>query len=176
MAFSFCVVQFVTVVFADCWIRLASSPENVLATAGEVAGGRSGILRYLGQASLGASFAVFTCWIATHSGLSRHPELLSAAIDINVIVGAAVLSAFAMVCRTAFRSGDHLRLAIVYAAGKGAIVSGLGLSAIAGGFFMIGIDVSSTSVSDPLMILSITAGAVLNVYAKYLSPNSATAS
>jgi hypothetical protein len=167
-ALSSCTIQLTAAFVADWWQRVASRPLSPIS---------SSITRherfqiYRGQAAIGALLAVLA--VKMEPILAYDPSRVLSDGErfcFNFVVPAAV--AFVAVCRTAFKRGEYLPLAILYACGMGAFIGAiLPLTAIIASS-TIGIE-PSMYVQAKLVMFSIFAGSIMNVYAKYLSPDRA---
>jgi len=125
---------------------------------------------YRGQAALGALVAFAGMTLVPI--FDPPPKPLTDIEHFWLAFSVAAVAAFVMVCRTAFKRGEYLSLAILYACGKGAFIGGCLPAAIGLALFSIGIE-PSMEFQTKLVLLSATVGSVMNIYAKYLSPDCA---
>ncbi|MCP3477646.1 hypothetical protein NLM33_46685 [Bradyrhizobium sp. CCGUVB1N3] len=173
-ALSSCAVQFTSALAADWWLRFASPQHLALANGGVIMSKKERFAIYRGQATVGALIAVCLLWAIDHHYLFQyHQEVFATTPGARLSLLIFAAFTFLMVCRTAYRRHELLPLAMLYAAGKGAVV----------GFYIFAIGMALLDLAylnlwfltRLLLPLFVAGGAILNVYAKYLSPDCARA-
>ena len=166
--------QVISLLVAYQWLRFASRPERVIAGSNAQMGiGRFEL--YRGQIAFGALAGIVITWFVAKMALNTHGiDMFGSAAGIKFAGGFVGIIVAWMVCRTAYKRGEFLPLAMIYVAAVGAVTGAIVGTLPIAAAILLEIPVLPMMLQRPFFLTCSIFGAVLNLYAKFRDSESAT--
>jgi hypothetical protein len=166
-AYLLCFGEATSMLVAYQWLRFTSRPERVIAGSNAQMGiGRFEL--YRGQGAFGALMGIAVTWIVAKMALNTHGiDMFGSAAGIKFACGCVGTTVALMVCRTAYKRGEFLPLAVVYIAAVGALTGAIVGTLPIAAAILFEMPSLPMMLQRPFFFLCIGLGMALNLYAKY---------